>query len=431
MQKTLILLAGYPATGKSDLAGRIQSRHPEGFVNVSIDDIKEQFWDTYGFNNEEEKLKVNADALQEYFNRVDKQMQAGVQIMSDYPFSDKQKEPLAKLAEKNGYRILTVRLVGDCSIIIARSQARDLSQGRHLGHVVSCYHKGDVLEDRSQGDDLVDLDLLIERCVTKGYGTFELGHTIEVDATILENIDYPKLLAEIDAFLDDPDSIANQAAKAGEKFSDDELVSRIDYTLLKPYSTWEQIKAVCAEAAEGGCASACIPPSFVKQAASAFPELPICTVIGFPLGYSTSAAKAQEAADAVANGAAEIDMVINQGMVRERDFDGLEADIRAVRDAIPNSVLKVIVETCYLPQETKEEVCKRVIAAGADYIKTSTGFGSAGAQLEDVALFARVADGRIKVKAAGGIRDRAALAAFAGAGADRVGCSAKLSKLFG
>lgn len=427
MEKTLILLAGYPATGKSDLAERIISRHvASNFENVSIDAVKEEYWDTYGFDNADEKAAVNACALEEYFRRMDATMASGAQIMSDYPFSDKQKSTLAELAEKNGYRVLTIRLVGDPAVIIARSRRRDLGQGRHLGHVVTHYHKGDVLEDRTQGGDLVDLPTLIERCETRGYGRFELGHTIEVDATDVDKIDYPALLDKIDAFLNDPDSVAAQAHRAGRELSDAELATTVDYTLLKPTCTWNQISTVCADALDAGCASACIPPSFVARAHAAYPELTITTVIGFPLGYMTSTAKAAEAADAVANGAAEIDMVIDQGMVKARDYAAIEADIRAVRETVPTAVLKVIVETCYLAQETKVPICGCVERAGADFIKTSTGFGTSGAQIEDVALFARTLEGRVKVKAAGGIRTRDDLAAFVAAGADRIGCSSLL-----
>ena len=145
----------------------------------------------------------------------------------------------------------------------------------------------------------------------------------------------------------------------------------------------------------------------------------------------TSAAKAAEAADAYANGASEIDMVIDQGMVKARDYQAIEDDIRAVREAVPNATLKVIVETCYLAQETKKPICHAVEAAGADFIKTSTGFGTAGAQVEDVYLFARELGGRVKVKASGGVRTKEDLALMSGAGADRIGASASPRKLFG
>lgn len=432
MEKTLILLAGYPATGKTDLAERIKARHMgDSFAKVELDDVKEEFWDTYGFNNAEEKADVDARALQEWFHRLDETMATGVQVIAGYPFSNKQKGTLAELSEKHGYRVLTIRLVGDFSVIAKRYRARDLKPTRHLGHIVTCYHKGDVLEDRSTGDDLVDLDTLIERVETRGYGTFELGHTIEVDATNVDAIDYPALLKSVDEYLDDPDSVAAVCAREGEKYTDAELAATMDYTLLKPTSTWAQISDVCADALEGGCASACIPPSFIARARKAFPELRLTTVIGFPLGYMTSAAKAAEAADAVANGADEVDMVIDQGMVKERDYEAIEADIRAVREAVPNAVLKVIVETCYLAQETKEPICGCVERAGADFIKTSTGFGTSGAQIEDVALFKRVLGDRVKIKAAGGIRTREDLAAFVAAGAERIGCSASPQKLFG
>lgn len=432
MEKTLILLAGPPATGKTDLADRIKARHTsESFLSVSLDDVKEEYWDTYGFNNAEEKAQVDANALQEWFRRLDAAMANGPQIMCDYPFSAKQHDRLAELADKHGYRVLTIRLVADPVMISKRYRARDLKPTRHLAHIVTHYHKGDVLEDRSKGDDLVDLDILVDRIKNRGYDTFELGYTIELDVTNVDTVDYPGFLAKVDEYLDDPSSVAAIAAKAGAELADEDLCSRIDYTLLKPTATWDQIDAICAEAFEYGCASACIPPSYIARAHKAYPDLALTTVIAFPLGYMTSAAKAAEAADAYANGASEIDMVIDQGMVKARDYQAIEDDIRAVREAVPNATLKVIVETCYLAQETKKPICHAVEAAGADFIKTSTGFGTAGAQVEDVYLFAQELGGRVKVKASGGVRTKEDLALMSGAGADRIGASASPRKLFG
>ena len=205
MEKTLILLAGPPATGKTDLADRIKARHTsENFLSVSLDDVKEEYWDTYGFNNAEEKAQVDASALQEWFRRLDAAMADGPQIMCDYPFSAKQHDRLAELADKHGSRVLTIRLVADPVMISKRYRARDLKPTRHLAHIVTHYHKGDVLEDRSKGDDLVDLDTLVDRIKKRGYDTFELGHTIELDVTNVDTVDYPGFLAKVDEYLDDP-----------------------------------------------------------------------------------------------------------------------------------------------------------------------------------------------------------------------------------
>lgn len=216
-----------------------------------------------------------------------------------------------------------------------------------------------------------------------------------------------------------------------QTFSDEELAARIDYTLLKATSTWPQIQELCEEAVTGHTASVCIPASFVARVHKAYYELPICTVIGFPLGYSTTAVKCAEAAAAVAEGASEVDMVVNLGAVKEHDYAAVTADIAAVRAAVPFSTLKVIIETCYLDEAEKVALCRCVTEAGADFIKTSTGFGTAGAQLDDIALFKANIGPDVKIKAAGGIRTREALAEFAAAGCDRIGCSTKLNVLFG
>lgn len=432
MKKTLILLAGYPATGKSDLTDRITSRHPNAFSVITPDEVKEAVWDEVGFDDAEDKARVELDIWRRYYAALEEFLAAGDQVISDYPFSAKQKDTLEDLTTRYGYQIITVRMTGDPRVIYARSLKRDLSQRRHLGHLVSRYHKGDVLEDRMQADALVTLDVFLDRCAHKGYQTFSMGHLIEVDATDVGAISYSTLLDEIDEIMTGTTAADRMHGLAVQtSFTDEELAARIDYTLLKPTATWQQIHDTCAEAVRGGCASACIPPSFVKRAHEAFPELPICTVIGFPLGYSTSQVKAAEAADAVSNGAAEVDMVIDLGATRERDFAAVEADIAAVRAAVPNAVLKVIIETCFLAQEEKRELCGCVSRAGADFIKTSTGFGTAGAQIEDIALFREHLEPGVKIKAAGGIRTRDALAAFAAAGCERIGCSTPLETLFG
>ena len=196
-------------------------------------------------------------------------------------------------------------------------------------------------------------------------------------------------------------------------------------------ATWADIQALCEEATVYHTASVCIPPAYLRRARQAFPALTLCTVIGFPLGYSTTAAKVFETKDAVAQGADEIDMVVNLGDVKNGDFDAVRAEIEAVRAVADGRLLKVIVETCYLTREEKLRLCDCVTQAKADYIKTSTGFGTAGAQMEDIALFRQHIGAGVKIKAAGGIRTREAMEAFCEAGCDRIGCSAAVKALAG
>ncbi|MBQ8920910.1 MAG: deoxyribose-phosphate aldolase [Oscillospiraceae bacterium] len=203
-----------------------------------------------------------------------------------------------------------------------------------------------------------------------------------------------------------------------------EILSHIDHTILKPDAKWEDIAAICAEALQYHTASACIPPYWVAAAHKAFPALNICTVIGFPLGYQHFSVKAAETALAFAQGAREIDTVINVSSLKSGDDETVLHDLKQVRSACPDAVLKVIIETCFLTEEEKIRCCKLVTEAEADYIKTSTGFGTAGAQLEDIALFRQYIGAHVKMKAAGGIRTREQMEAFLSAGCDRIGCSA-------
>ena len=203
-----------------------------------------------------------------------------------------------------------------------------------------------------------------------------------------------------------------------------DILSKVDHTLLAQTATWEEIRAVCDDGIRYGCASVCIPPAYVKQTAEyAAGRIPICTVIGFPNGYSTTKVKCLEAADAVENGAAEIDMVINVGWVKDRRWDDLLEEIRAVKDACGGKLLKVIVETCFLTEEEKVRMCEIVTDSGADYIKTSTGFGGGGATREDVALFAKHIGPGVKIKAAGGIAGLQDAQDFLALGASRLGPS--------
>lgn len=204
-----------------------------------------------------------------------------------------------------------------------------------------------------------------------------------------------------------------------------EILNKVDHTLLRTDCTWSEIQAIIDDGIAFETASVCIPASYVKEAAEyAKGKVAICTVIGFPLGYSTTAAKCFEAQDAVANGAEEIDMVINLGWVKDQKWDALLAEIKAVKEACGGKLLKVIIETCLLTEEEKIKMCEIVSASGADYIKTSTGFSTGGATREDVALFAAHISEGLKIKAAGGIRSMQDAKDFVMLGASRLGTSA-------
>ena len=203
-----------------------------------------------------------------------------------------------------------------------------------------------------------------------------------------------------------------------------EILSRCDHTLLAQGATWAEIRALCDDGVKYGCASVCIPASYVKQAAEYLNgKLPVCTVIGFPNGYDTTAAKCFEARDAVANGADEIDMVINIGWAKDGRWEDLLAEIKAVKAACGGRILKVIIECCLLTEAEKIKLCGIVTESGADFIKTSTGFGGGGATREDVALMAAHVGPGVKIKAAGGIANLEDAADFIRLGADRLGTS--------
>ena len=203
-----------------------------------------------------------------------------------------------------------------------------------------------------------------------------------------------------------------------------DILSRVDHTLLAQGATWKEIKAICDDGIKYGCASVCIPASYVKQAAEYVAgRIAVCTVIGFPNGYDTTAAKCFEASDAVANGASEIDMVINIGWVKDGLYDKVLSEIRDVKGHCRGKLLKVIIETCLLTDAEKIELCRVVSESGADYIKTSTGFGGGGATREDVALFKKHVAPHVKIKAAGGITDLNDAKDFIALGADRLGTS--------
>lgn len=203
-----------------------------------------------------------------------------------------------------------------------------------------------------------------------------------------------------------------------------EILSHVDHTLLKQTSTWEEIKEICDDAVKYGTASVCIPASYVKQASDYLGDkMAVCTVIGFPNGYSTTAVKEFETKDALANGAKEIDMVINIGWLKDKKYDLIENEIKTLKAACGDNILKVIIETCFLSDEEKIKMCEIVAKAGADYIKTSTGFGSGGATFEDIELFSKYIGPDVKMKAAGGISSLEDAEKFLSLGADRLGTS--------
>lgn len=202
-----------------------------------------------------------------------------------------------------------------------------------------------------------------------------------------------------------------------------EILSVTDHTLLKQDSTWEEIKKICDEAEEFNTASVCIPPSFVEDAKKYKDNIKICTVIGFPNGYSTTEVKLFETENALSNGADEIDMVINIGWLKDNKLKNIENEISTVKKICGNKILKVIIETCLLTENEKIEMCRCITDSGADYIKTSTGFSSGGALFDDIVLFKKYVGDNVKIKAAGGISSINDAEKFINLGADRLGTS--------
>ncbi|AIF50279.1 AAA family ATPase [Pelosinus sp. UFO1] len=196
MNKKLILLAGYPGTGKTYLCNIILEWR-NCFVVLSPDDIKEKFWDELGFDSLEEKEKTIQLSWDYYYKKMKEIMQGGSSIISDYPFSEKHKSKIELLSEQYGYQIVTIRLTGDLDVLFERQKKRDLDTNRHLGHILNCYHYGEHVKNRSEADGLVDYKEFTKRCRTRGYGNFELGHLIEMDMTDFSSIDYSELLRQL------------------------------------------------------------------------------------------------------------------------------------------------------------------------------------------------------------------------------------------
>lgn len=211
-----------------------------------------------------------------------------------------------------------------------------------------------------------------------------------------------------------------------------EILSHVDHTLLKAFATWKDIQKLCEEAIEYQTASVCVPPCYIKRIHDTYGEkINICTVVGFPLGYSTTPAKVAEVKQAIADGVSEVDMVVNISDVKNGDYDAVEKEIKTLKEACGDKVLKVIIETCYLTEEEKIAMCHAVTNAGADFIKTSTGFGTAGATMEDIKLFKQHIGPNVKMKAAGGVKTVSDMENFINEGCERIGTSSAINMLQG
>lgn len=211
-----------------------------------------------------------------------------------------------------------------------------------------------------------------------------------------------------------------------------EILQHVDHTQLKAFATWEDIKTLCDEAVEFGTASVCIPPCYIKRVHDTYGEnINICTVVGFPLGYSVTEAKKAETRQAISDGASEVDMVVNISDVKNGNYKVVTDEIAALKEIVGEHILKVIIETCYLTEEEKIAMCKAVTEAGADYIKTSTGFGTAGATPEDISLFKANIGPGVKMKAAGGVKTVSDMENFLAQGCDRIGTSSAIKLIQG
>jgi len=264
------------------------------------------------------------------------------------------------------------------------------------------------------------------RCGDMGYEVLETTENFE---KLFDNVEHHNS----DEFII-PDKITSKAVilqyKKEKEMTNSEILNRVDHTLLKADAKKEDILRICNEAMENNTASICINPSYIEYAVSVLGDkIPVCTVIGFPLGAMTTAAKVFEAKDAIEKGAKEVDMVINIAKAKDGDFEYVEEEIRQIKAAVGDHILKVIIETCLLTDDEKIALCKAVVNAGADYIKTSTGFSTGGATFHDVELFAKHVNGGCKIKAAGGIRTRDDMVKFIQLGADRLGTSSAIKIL--
>lgn len=201
MKQTLILLAGYPGTGKSYLAELLMKQFT-GFEILSPDEIKEEFWDAYGFRNEQEKEELIQKSWVEYYHRMEWKFTRGISLLSDYPFSHKQHDQLQEVCDKHHVQIITIRMIADLDVLFERQKKRDLDTSRHLGHILKKYHKGICLKCHEEADNLLDHDEFIQRCTCRGYGTFALGTTLQLDVTDFATAPYDELMIRINELLE-------------------------------------------------------------------------------------------------------------------------------------------------------------------------------------------------------------------------------------
>ena len=201
MKQTLILLAGYPGTGKSYLAELLMKQFT-GFEILSPDEIKEEFWDAYGFRNEQEKEELIQNSWVEYYHRMEWKFTRGISLLSDYPFSHKQHDQLQEVCDKHHVQIITIRMIADLDVLFERQKKRDLDTSRHLGHILKEYHKGIQLTSHEEADNLLDYDEFIQRCTCRGYGTFALGTTLQLDVTDFSTAPYDELMIRINELLE-------------------------------------------------------------------------------------------------------------------------------------------------------------------------------------------------------------------------------------
>ncbi|ERI06396.1 deoxyribose-phosphate aldolase [Atopobium sp. oral taxon 810 str. F0209] len=435
MTNAIVILAGYPATGKSTFTKALLKRHPE-FILMTPDMIKERMWEDIGFDNAQQKDELERSVWVEYYNEIERIMRQGQRIVTDYPFSEKQYANLKSLVKKFEYGSVTIRFIGDLHVIYERLRQRDALRHRHLAHIVSHYRKGTTLENPSEADQFVDFELLKWRVTSKHYGEFCLGDLIEIDATDIASINPNDIVDKLDEKLKNlqpmgTNCVATEADKvywdSAPALTEEErkVLALCDHTVLNQRATWNDVKTVLDDAIHFGCASACIPPYFVYQGHKYVEgRLKITTVVGFPNGNVDTITKVNEARHAIDDGADEIDMVVNLGLVASGDFDSVLDEIRGVRSVVSGGrILKVIIETCLLSDWEKVQLCELVTQAKADFIKTSTGFSMDGATVTDVGLLHTHAGERVAVKASGGIHSIEEAQALIEAGATRLGAS--------
>lgn len=414
MRKTLLLLAGAPGTGKSYFDNEIRKRIP-GFVELSIDIEKENLYDTYGFNNSDEKDMLDYEALQLFLDKVKFHMEKGDSIISDYPFSKKQWGTLKRLSDDNNYLDITIVLTADDDVLYERQKKRDLDNSRHLGHLMNTYHKGDTLEDRTKADVKMTKSQFISFIESKKYDEFELGKTFKIDVSDFDKVDYKGTIDKIEKLV----------------FDFGAFCKRIDHTTLSPDATKDDINRTITEAKNYHFCSVMVNPNWVGYVHDHLldSDVKTATVIGFPLGANTLPVKQFELENAIQNGADELDVVMNVGEFKSKNYEYVEKELS---DLIylghrSNRVVKVIIETCLLSDDEKKIAAEIVSRCKADFVKTSTGFSNGGANVHDVKILKKYSEGNTLVKASGGIHSLEEAEALIQSGASRLGTSGSVA----